>query len=133
MHSFLCNRVALSAVVVAVLAACSGAAPTVNPSVATQKPLATSADPGVLTLRSTPDTAAPPDYLAQRVQQQTAALNQATPVILRSEGLDDKQRIAQEAAIRDGRFTQFARAQDGSALRNEIFQIYPARDSDLTD
>ncbi len=89
-------------------------------------------DPGRLTQRATPDLKAPPGYLRERAAQINAALNQATPIMLLSEGLDERQRIAQETAIRDQRFLQFARAQDGRSLRNEIFQIYPARDSDLT-
>lgn len=134
MHSFLCNRVALSVVLAALLVACSGGAPTVNPILAPQQqPLPTSADPGLLTARVTPDAAAAPAYLLPRMQQQAEALKLATPVILLKDGLDEKQRIAQDAAILDGRFMQFARAQDGSALRNEMFQIYPARDSDLTN
>jgi hypothetical protein len=124
------HRVATAVAVAILLAGCGSVAPAqLTPA---PGPVPTSNDPGKLTLRLTPDLSSPPPFLADRVKRQNDALKLATPIMLLDAGLDDLQRAAQEAAIRDGRFVQYIRAQDGAPLRNEIFQILPARDSDIT-
>lgn len=127
----------------ALIAACSAPATVAPPGAptaaadpaATALPDAvpTSADPGVLTLRVTPNITAPPAYLQKRFDALTNALRQPIPVITLSDGLDANQRIAQELAIRDERFRQYVLARDGQPLRNEVFQVVPARASDITE
>ncbi len=66
---------------------------------------------------------------ATQIQQ---ALAQPLPVLLLPD-LDENQALAQALALRDPRFTAAVFAPDGAPLRNEIFNIYPARASDVTE
>ena len=101
-----------------ILGACG--APTATP---------TPAGPGVLAPRVAPDTPA----LATRAAQIRGALNQEIPILLLA-GLNDEQRAAQDLAIRDPRFQANLRdTQTGAPLRNEIFGVYPTRESDYVD
>ncbi|QQS29852.1 MAG: hypothetical protein IPM47_02525 [Sphingobacteriales bacterium] len=61
------------------------------------------------------------------------ALQQKIPVLLLSEGISEKQLFAQHLAIRSETFIQHTRSQDNLPYLNEIFGIYPARQSDLPD
>jgi hypothetical protein len=121
-------RNAFVAFVAAALAACTSGPAAIAPTPGA----APDANAAILALRATPNAAAPPAFLSERMAIFQRALQSSTPVILLDAGLDAQQRIAQETALRDGRFTQYARTPQGEPLRNEIFQIYPARDSDLT-
>lgn len=71
--------------------------------------------------------------IAQRQAQLAGALAAPVPILLLTEGLDDAQKRAQDIAIADPRFLQYVRnPQTGEALRNEIFGVYAARESDFT-
>lgn len=112
------------------LAACQSSGPTtIIANVPTLAP--TPDDPGLLAPRSTPDLNHLP-LLAAHLERVDAALNQFRP-ILRLEGLDEEQDIAQDIAIGDERvyrltFDPITR----EPMRNEVFGVYPLRESDLT-
>ena len=92
-------------------------------------------EPGVLTARVTPtDTQQTLPVLAAHLMRVHDILTQPIPVLPLVEGLDDAQRLAQELALADPRFQADLREPNtGAALRNEIFGIYPVRDSDITE
>lgn len=114
-----------------VLTAC--AAPFAQPPIGAPTAVPTSSDPGLLAPRNTPDFAKPPDFLQARVDALAGAARQPIPILTLAGGLTEDQKIAQELAIRDERFRQYIVDDRGQPLRNEIFQIYPARESDLTE
>jgi hypothetical protein len=60
------------------------------------------------------------------------ALTLSPPILVLS-GLDDLQSQAQLLAVADPRFRANVLNGNGEPLRNEIFGVYPARQSDLTD
>lgn len=67
-----------------------------------------------------------------RVEKIQNALKQ-TPPILALDGLDETQTAAQNLAIGDGRFQRETRdAATNEPLLNEIFGVYPLRESDFT-
>jgi hypothetical protein len=71
--------------------------------------------------------------LAEREAQLKAALTQNPPIVLLNAGLDETAKRAQDMAINDARFTEYARnPQTREPLRNEIFGVYAARASDIT-
>ena len=71
-------------------------------------------------------------FLNERVQTIQAALQQVQPILLDESLLDERQQVAQILAVQDPFFAQFYRdAQSKNPLRNEIFGVHPARDSDL--
>jgi hypothetical protein len=70
--------------------------------------------------------------LQARATQVQAALAQPLPVLLLP-GLDQVRSLAEQIAIRDPRFQEDLFSPQGEPLRNEIFGVYPARDSDLTE
>jgi hypothetical protein len=71
-------------------------------------------------------------FTSERVQQIKDALQQPVPVLLCRDSLDDQQKLAQIIALTDPGFTYYLR-DTASKLpyRNEIFGVYPARQSDL--
>jgi len=71
--------------------------------------------------------------LQTRATQVQEALAQTIPILLLTD-IDATQALAQEIAIRDPRFQEDLYApQTSEPLRNEIFGVYPARESDLTE
>lgn len=71
--------------------------------------------------------------VAEREAQLKTALTQNPPIVLLSAGLDEMAKRAQDMAINDSRFTEYVRnPQTREPLRNEIFGVYPARESDIT-
>lgn len=104
---------------------------------ATTTPAATTAptlaDPGVLAPRATlTDTATTLPRLTAYRKQVQAALQQPVPILTLTDGLDANQKTAQEVAIQDPRFQENLRdSSNGAALRNEIFGVYPLRESDI--
>jgi hypothetical protein len=68
--------------------------------------------------------------LKARVAEIEAALTRNPPILLRGD-LDATAALAQQLAVRDPRFLANATAA-GQPLRNEIFNAYPARASDVT-
>lgn len=106
------------------LAACAGL-PSLGP---TPTPVA-----GVIVPKDGYSTAVPSLPAAQaRATQIQAALRQPLPIILLN-NLDENQALAQALALRDPRFTTAVFTPDGAPLRNEIFNVYPARESDVTE
>ncbi len=61
-----------------------------------------------------------------------SALKSKTPIVPLQRTLSNEESSAQAISMRDGTFLQFVRDSTGKAYRNEIFGIYPARESDLT-
>ncbi|MEZ4832000.1 MAG: hypothetical protein R2873_08355 [Caldilineaceae bacterium] len=88
-------------------------------------------------LAPTPDRAAQIEQipaLVDRFAAVDAALALDPPILALTDGLDDDARRAQDLAIADADFQQFVRdPNSGAPLRNEIFSVYPMRDSDITD
>ena len=94
----------------------------------------TPASPGVVVPRATtdPDHLLLPALIAQATLVQQA-LEQPITILLMA-GLDEPRALAQEVAVRDPRFQgDLWDAATGTPLRNEIFGVYPMRDSDITD
>jgi hypothetical protein len=72
-------------------------------------------------------------FVTNRVDEIKKALQQPKPVLLCSDSLNDNQKQAQQIALQDSIFTKYLF--DGTTkqpYRNEIFGIYPARESDAT-
>jgi hypothetical protein len=71
-------------------------------------------------------------FLEERVNEIKQVLESSVPVLLCKDTLNDAQRSAQAIALTDSSFRQFFRDPNTEkAYRNEIFGIYPARESDL--
>lgn len=71
------------------------------------------------------------ELIAKRLEKITAALKLSPPV-LTLETVDENQKTAQESAVQDARFTNETKdAQTGEPLFNEIFGVYPLRESDF--
>lgn len=84
-----------------------------------------------LAIDSTPNTADP--LIAARLQQEQNALKQPLPVMQLTQGLNNDQQIAQQAAVQDVTFQKYMFAPASKTpVRSEIFGVYPWRDSDLT-
>lgn len=60
------------------------------------------------------------------------ALKDPVPILPLQRELSEQEKQAQSICMQDGTFLQFVRDSTGKAYRNEIFGIYPARESDLT-
>lgn len=74
-----------------------------------------------------------PAFVKEYLQKVAQALQQTIPVILRTDSLDEKQKLAQEIAIHDAHFMENVFEKSSKKpMRNEIFGIYPARGSDFT-
>jgi hypothetical protein len=72
-------------------------------------------------------------FVEERVNEIKEALKNPKPVLLSKDKLDEQQLLAQIIALNDPAFTQFL-IDPSSKLpyRNEIFGVYPARQSDMT-
>ncbi|HMI78710.1 MAG TPA: hypothetical protein VK484_07945, partial [Ferruginibacter sp.] len=74
------------------------------------------------------------DFVDARVEAIKNALQQQAPVLLCGDSLNSTQNLAQEIALRDTMFTKNTRdAKTNIPFRNEIFAVYPARESDLSN
>ncbi|MGQ0600915.1 MAG: hypothetical protein ACT4QE_04365 [Anaerolineales bacterium] len=70
---------------------------------------------------------------AARMAQVQAALQAPIPVLL-LDGLTEPQQVAQTLAVTDPRVVQyFGDPSTGAAMRNEVFNVHPFRESDITD
>lgn len=73
-------------------------------------------------------------FVNDRVEEFKAAMLQSIPVLLCRDSLNQNQTQAQIIALKDSAFTQFTKEkQSGKPYRNEIFGVYPARESDMTN
>jgi Copper amine oxidase, enzyme domain len=72
-------------------------------------------------------------FVAERINSIKEALKQPRPVLLCKDSLDQNQSLAQLIALNDSAFIQFLRdPYSHEPYRNEIFGVYPARQSDMT-
>lgn len=79
------------------------------------------------------DSAAHIPAVMQQLNDIKLALTMPRPVLLCKDPLNDKQKLAQIIALSDSAFTQFLFDPfSKEPFRNEIFGIYPARQSDMT-
>jgi hypothetical protein len=70
--------------------------------------------------------------LKERTEKIQSTLKQNPPVLLLADGLDDKQKLAQELAVKDERFLrEVFDDKTKESLFNEIFGVYPMRESDF--
>ncbi|MBK9485296.1 MAG: hypothetical protein IPO01_08765 [Chitinophagaceae bacterium] len=74
------------------------------------------------------------DFVNARVEAIKNALQQPTPVLLCGDSLNSNQKLAQQIAVRDSTFTRSIRdIGSNTPFRTEIFGVYPARESDLSN
>ncbi len=90
---------------------------------------------GVLAPVTTPDPLLPVSAaIATQSARVAAALALPVPILTLEDGLNADQQAAQRLAIADPRFQRdLFDVTTGSALRSEVFGVYPWRESDLTD
>ena len=73
------------------------------------------------------------DFVNARVEAIEKALQQSTPVLLCGDSLNINQKLAQLIALNDSTFTKNIRNEKtNTPYRNEIFAVFPARESDLS-
>ena len=73
------------------------------------------------------------DFVAARVQNIKVAMQAAIPILLCGDSLSNAQLQAQQIAISDATYTQFVKNKiNNTPYRNEIFAVYPARQSDMS-
>lgn len=120
------SRVILFSIfVLVVLVACGQPLPTRVPPTPT-------IEAGVLAARETPSSSdALIPVVATRQAQVADALAHGAALPLSD--LDAERALAQAIALRDPRFTQYTRTEDGKPLRAEIFGVVPLRPSDFTE
>ena len=72
--------------------------------------------------------------LRERINEIKNVLQQPTPVLLLKDSLSAAQQFAQALALKDSSFTQFLKDPfEKKPYRNEIFGVYPARESDMVN
>jgi hypothetical protein len=72
------------------------------------------------------------DFVQPQIEKLQLALQQKQPIVLCGDTLNQAQLAAQNIAIADTGFTKFTKSSNSNAAyRNEIFAVYPARQSDL--
>ncbi len=74
------------------------------------------------------------DFVNEKVDAIKAAMGAPKPILLCGDSLDEKQKIAQQIAINDSSFIKFTKnPTNNNPYRNEIFAVYPARASDMSN
>ncbi len=72
------------------------------------------------------------DFLLPKLEAIRAAMLLPNPILLCGDSLGAQQKLAQEIAIKDLAFIKYLRNEKtNAAYRNEIFGVFPARESDL--
>jgi hypothetical protein len=72
------------------------------------------------------------DFVTTRVDAIKVSLAAVTPILLLTDSVDAKQNFAQQIAIKDTGFVKFVKDnKTNQAYRNEVFNIFPARQSDM--
>lgn len=80
------------------------------------------------------DSVAQYPFITDRLNIITETLKKPLPVLLCADSLDVNQKMAEQLAINDTGFTKFLfDPETKKPFRNEIFGVYPARQSDLTN
>jgi hypothetical protein len=78
--------------------------------------------------------AAIPALAARQTRFETALAGTPPILPLEDSGLDEHQRLAQDLALQDAQVVSLAwSVPDHLPLRNEVFAVYPARESDITE
>jgi hypothetical protein len=73
-------------------------------------------------------------FITERINDVKNAMQQPRPVLLCKDSLDQNQSLAQLIALNDSAFTQFLKDPfSHQPYRHEIFGVYPARQSDMTN
>ena len=72
-------------------------------------------------------------FTSKRVDEIMKSLQLPNPVLLCKDSLNNNQQLAQIIALNEPSFIQYVKDENGKPYRNEIFGIYPARESDFTD
>ncbi len=125
------SRLAVISILTLLLSSCTTAAPNV-PLTPTSIP--TPADPGVLAATEASVLRQRIPALAQRDERLAAALDLPVPVLEYTGTLDDAQKAAQAIALQNADFLRYVRDPITNVpFRSEIFGVYPAKPSDLTD
>src|SRR5262245_19762483 len=70
-------------------------------------------------------------FKEKRVDEIKQTLRLPTPVLLCKDSLGSKQQLAQIIALNDPSFVQYIKSESQVPYRNEIFGVYPARESDF--
>ena len=74
------------------------------------------------------------DFINNRIEGIKKTLQQAMPVLLCADSLNAAQKMAEQIALTDSAFTSNVRnTKTQLPYRNEIFGVYPARESDLVN
>lgn len=72
-------------------------------------------------------------FTEKRVSDIKKSLQQPTPVLLCKDSLSSNQQLAQIIALNAPSFIQYIKNEAGLPYRNEIFGVYPSRESDFTE
>ncbi len=73
-------------------------------------------------------------FLSEKMEALKKAMSLSVPILLCGDTLSANQLAAQQIAIRDTLFTKFTRNEkNNQPYRNEIFAVYPARASDISN
>ena len=72
-------------------------------------------------------------FTEKRVDEIKKSLQLPTPVLLCKDSLNSNQQLAQIIALNEPAFIQYAKDEAGTPYRNEIFGVYPARESDFSE
>ncbi|MBS1607841.1 MAG: hypothetical protein JSS70_03490 [Bacteroidetes bacterium] len=70
-------------------------------------------------------------FTEQRAEEIKKSLQQPTPVLLCKDSLSNNQQLAQIIALNEPEFIHYVRNEANLPFRNEIFGVYPARESDF--
>ncbi|MBK6610350.1 MAG: hypothetical protein IPG29_05390 [Sphingobacteriales bacterium] len=74
------------------------------------------------------------DFVNERVAEIKKALQQKTPVLLCKDTLSEAQKMAELIALSDENVLRYTRQPETNLpYRNEVFGVYPARESDFSD
>jgi hypothetical protein len=72
------------------------------------------------------------DFVNERVNNIVKAISSSTHILLRTDSLNANQQLAQQIAIKDTGFVKYCKdVKSNQYYRNEIFNIFPARQSDM--
>lgn len=72
-------------------------------------------------------------FVEERIQAIKQSLLLPNPILLCNDSLNNDQQLAQIIALSEPSFVQYTKEANGNPFRNEIFGIYPARQSDFSD
>jgi hypothetical protein len=71
-------------------------------------------------------------FTEQRLAAIEATMALPTPILLLADSISASQKLAQEIAIKDSSFTKYCKEEKSkTSFRNEIFNVFPARQSDM--